>query len=68
MERHEVDALLSEGMAAEHAGRVEEAKICAATLIDAIRLARSQRKTDGGGERAIDREAMDWAMSVIHRH
>lgn len=71
MERHDIDALLSEGMAAEQAGRVEDAKVCAVVLIDALRLARSQRKTD---ERAVDREAMSWAMNAIqgtaspHRH
>ena len=67
MERHEIDALLSTGIAAEQAGRMEDAKALAETLIHALRFARSQRDTGGSGVRAADQEAMSWAMNTIQR-
>ena len=67
MERHEIDALLSTGIAAERAGRMEDAKALAETLIHALRVARLQRETGGDGARVADQEAMNWAMSAILR-
>lgn len=66
MERHEIDALLSTGIAAERAGRMEDAKALAETLIRALRFARSKRET-GSSMRAADQEAMNWAMNTIQR-
>jgi hypothetical protein len=65
MRRQEINALLSAGTDAERAGRKEDAKACAEALIHALREARAKRKSDDGGTRAADNEAISWATETI---